>query len=104
MSKINKILSGDLLKSDFFKKNNAYIILISIIIFFYIIYGSIGVFQVAKIDDKKKHIYELRQKSILISADLMQISLESKINQEIIDRNMDLQKLSEPPMKIIIDK
>jgi len=103
MEKLHKILSGDLLKSDFLRKNSRFILFLFALVFLYIIYGSLGVFQEARINEKKKKIENLRQKSILVSAELMQISLESQVYQEILDRNMDLQRLSEPPKRIIIN-
>lgn len=104
MKKIHKILSGDLLKSDFIKKNARYIIFLFGMVFLYILYGSIGVFQIAKIDEKQIEIENLRQKSILYSSELMKVSLESEVYQQVVNRNMDIQKLSEPPQRIIINK
>lgn len=104
MKGLHKILSGDLLKSDFLKKNSRYLLFLFAVVFLYIVYGSIGVFQVAKINEKKIEIENLRQKSILFSSELMKISLESQVYQEILDRDMDLQRLSEPPKRIVINK
>ncbi len=102
MNNLRKFLSGEILKSKVLKKNVKYLILIFIIMFIYIVYGAIGVFQVAKIDEQKKIIYKKNQKSIIITSELMNMSLKTQIYQEIKKRGMELEKLSEPPKKIII--
>lgn len=102
MNNLRKFLSGEILKSKVLKKNVKYLILIFIIMFIYIVYGAIGVFQVAKIDEQKKIIYEKNQKSIIITSELMNMSLKTQIYKEIKKRGMELEKLSEPPKKIII--
>ncbi len=65
-------------------------------VFIMIILSYYGDIKVAQISKQKKYIESLREKSLYYEATLMQMSLESKVYEQVKERNLDLIKPNEP--------
>lgn len=104
MNNAKKILFGDFWTLSFFKKDLNFKVYIMLLLAAYLIFISLIPTYQKKIEKQKEINEGLKQKSIYYSSKLMQISLESQILEEINKRNIDLQKLKQPPMVIIVEK
>lgn len=102
MTTLKQIISGEILKDKFFKKNIKYIILIFSLFFVFVIVGAIGAFKVGEKEELKKEIIDLKEDAVYISADLMHRSLVFEVKKEVKKRNIDLEQLSKPPAIIEI--
>lgn len=100
MNNVKKILSGEFLNNDLFRKNIGYILFFIGIFFFYIVIGSYGDLRVGERESLKKKVNDLSEKSIMYESELMQQSLQSSVYEQIKKRDLNLIKPQEP-IKII---
>ncbi len=103
MTTIKKILSGDIFRNNFLRKNIRYLFLIFILSFLFVLNGAYGDFKMAEEQDLKKEIISLKATSVYLAAELMQLSLVNEVYNEVKERKIGLSKLSKPPMIIKIE-
>lgn len=97
MKGIKNILSGEILRNDFLRKNVKLLLLLFLIFFTFVITDAIGEMKIAEKQKIKKEITELKEKSVFLSSELMQQSLVNEVFKQIKARKIGLVKLSEPP-------
>jgi len=102
MSNFKKILSGDTWTIEFLKKDIKFKIYVFILILAFIIYNQFAPTVQRQINYQQNKNQDLKQRSIYYSSQLMKISLESQVLQEVQKRNIDIKPLKNPPYKIII--
>ncbi len=59
--------------------------------------------KINDVSDLRQEVRELRANSITIASELMEISKQTTIFEEVKKRGINLQEAKAPPMKIIID-
>ncbi|MDR2948517.1 MAG: hypothetical protein LBV71_04860 [Prevotella sp.] len=98
--KIMYILGGTVLTEDFFWKNARFIITVFIIIVLYISNRYSCIEKMAKIEKLQRELKDAKYESLTISAQLMGVSRESKV-EDLVQRNgVDLKQTTEPTYKI----
>ncbi|MDR3058921.1 MAG: FtsL-like putative cell division protein [Dysgonomonas sp.] len=98
--KIMYILGGTVLTEDFFWKNARFIITVFIIIVLYISNRYSCIEKMAKIERLQRELKDAKYESLTISAQLMGVSRESKV-EDLVQRNgVDLKQTTEPTYKI----
>ena len=103
MIRIRKILRGDFLHIKFWKDNMRYLVLLFVLFFLMVLLNMIGTFKVAEIAGLRKDINELREHSVYLSAEIMQMTRISEVYKEVEKRELGLKKLSKPPLIIEVD-
>lgn len=103
MTGLKKIISGEFFKSKFWRKNTFFIALIILMTFIYITISSYGDLLSGKIDYEKSKLSKLNEKYVMYESKLMQMTLESNIEQKIKKINSTLKRPSEPILIIEID-
>jgi len=103
MKGFKKILSGDFFKSNFWKKNSTFFAFTILLAFIYILIGSYGDILSGKIDYEKYQLTKLNEKYVMYESKLMQLTLESNIEQKVKKINPSLKRPAEPILIIEID-
>jgi cell division protein FtsL len=94
------ILGGTVLTEDFFWKNARFIITVFVIIVFYISNRYSCIEKIAKIETLQQELKDAKYESLTISAELMGISRESKVEDMVQKNGVDLKQAKEPIYKI----
>ena len=94
------ILGGTVLTEDFFWKNARFIITVFIIIVLYISNRYSCIEKMAKIEKLQRELKDAKYESLTISAQLMGVSRESKVEDLVQKNGVDLKQTSEPTYKI----
>jgi cell division protein FtsL len=98
--KMMYILGGTVLTEDFFWKNARFIITVCVIIVLYISNRYSCIEKMAKIESLQQELKDAKYESLTISADLMGLSRESKVEDMIQKGGVDLKQTAEPIYKI----
>ncbi len=103
MNRLEKILSGDILvKNKYLKGNVKFLAIIFFLLFVYILFNGLAAMKLSEAQKIRNEINELKQESVYYSAELMNISLQSNVYEQIIERKIGLTLQAEPPKKIIL--
>jgi len=98
--KIMYILGGTVLTEDFFWKNARFIITVCVIIVLYISNRYSCIEKMAKIESLQRELKDAKYESLTISADLMGLSRESKVEEMVQKKGVDVKQTTEPVYKI----
>lgn len=98
--KIMYIIGGTVLTEDFFWKNARFIATVCIIIVLYISNRYSCIEKMAKIETLQHELKDAKYESLTISADLMGLSRESKVEDMVQKGGVELTQTSEPVYKI----
>jgi cell division protein FtsL len=98
--KIMYILGGTVLTEDFFWKNARFIITVFIIIVFYISNRYSCIEKMAKIESLQRELKDAKYESLTISAELMGVSRESKVEDLVQKNGVDIALTKDPTYKI----
>jgi cell division protein FtsL len=98
--KIMYILGGTVLTEDFFWKNARFIITVCFIIVFYISNRYSCIEKMAKIETLQRELKDAKYESLTISADLMGLSRESRVEGMVQKSGVDLKQTTTPVYKI----
>ncbi|NDV95784.1 hypothetical protein D0T84_12815 [Dysgonomonas sp. 521] len=98
--KIMYILGGTVLTEDFFWKNARFIITVFIIIVLYISNRYSCIEKMAKIESLQRELKDAKYESLTISAQLMGVSRESKVENLVQKNGVDLKQPKEPIYKL----
>jgi len=101
--KVMYILGGTVLTEDFFWKNARFIITVFVIIVFYISNRYSCIEKMSKIEKLQHELKDAKYESLTISAQLMGVSRESKVEDLVQKNGVDL-KMSQEPIYKIKDK
>lgn len=96
-SSLKSILGGDILATDFFRRQTKLLVLIMIFIIFYIHNRYASQQQQIEIDRLKKELIDIKYDALTRSSELMEKSRQSRIEEYIASRESDLQTATHPP-------
>jgi cell division protein FtsL len=94
------ILGGTVLTEDFLWKNARFIITVFVIIVLYISNRYSCIEEIAKIEKLQQELKDAKYESLTISAELMGISRESKVEDLVQKNGIELEQAKEPIYKI----
>jgi len=98
--KIMYILGGTVLTEDFFWKNARFFITVFIIIVLYISNRYSCIEKMATIERLQHELKDAKYESLTISAKLMGVSRESKVEELVQKNGVDISLTEEPTYKI----
>ncbi|MFV0545218.1 MAG: FtsL-like putative cell division protein [Bacteroides sp.] len=97
---LKSILGGDILATDFFRRQTKLIILIMVLVIFYIHNRYASQQQQIEIDRLKKILIDIKYDALTRNSELMEKSRQSRIEDYISDKESDLQTSTNPPYLI----
>jgi cell division protein FtsL len=98
--KIMYILGGTVLTEDFFWKNARFIITVFVIIVLYISNRYSCIEKISSIERLQRELKDAKYESVTISAELMGVSRESRVEDLVQKNGVDLKQINEPIYKI----
>lgn len=97
---LKSILGGDILATDFFRRQTKLLVLIMVFIIFYIHNRYASQQQQLEIDRLKKELIDIKYDALTRSSELMEKSRQSRIEEYISNKESDLQTSTNPPYLI----
>ena len=97
---LKSILGGDILATDFFRRQTKLLVLIMVFIIFYIHNRYASQQQQIEIDRLKKELIDIKYDALTRSSELMEKSRQSRIEDYISNKESDLQTSAHPPYLI----
>ena len=97
---LKSILGGDILATDFFRRQTKLLVLIMVFIIFYIHNRYASQQQQIEIDRLKKELIDIKYDALTRSSELMEKSRQSRIEEYISNKESDLQTSTNPPYLI----
>lgn len=94
------IIGGDILATDFFRRQTKLMVLIMVLIIFYIHNRYACQQQMIEIDKLKKELTDIKYDALTRSSELMERSRQSRIEEYISTKESDLQTSTKPPYLI----
>lgn len=98
--KVMYILGGTVFTEDFFWKNARFIITVFIILIFYISNRYSCIEKRARIETLQRELKDAKYESQTISAELMGVSRESKVEELVRKNGVEIGQTKEPTYKI----
>ena len=95
-----KSILGDILATDFFRRQTKLLVLIMVLIIFYIHNRYASQQQQIEIDKLKKELIDIKYDALTRSSELMEKSRQSRIEDYISTKESDLQTSTHPPYLI----
>lgn len=97
---LKNIIGGDILATDFFRRQTKLLVLIMVLILFYIHNRYACQQQMIEIDKLKKELIDIKYDALTRSSELMEKSRQSRIEEYITTKESDLQTSTNPPYLI----
>lgn len=97
---LKSILGGDILATDFFRRQAGLLFLIIVLIIIYINNRYECQMQLIEIDNLKKELTDIKYDALTRSSELMERSRQSRIEEYISNKESDLQTSTHPPYLI----
>lgn len=97
---VKNILGGDILATDFFRRQMKLLVLIMVLILFYVHNRYACQQQMIEIDKLKKELIDIKYDALTRSSELMEKSRQSRIEEYIATKESDLQTSTNPPYLI----
>lgn len=97
---LKNIIGGDILATDFFRRQTKLLVLIMVLILFYIHNRYTCQQQMIEIDKLKKELIDIKYDALTRSSELMEKSRQSRIEEYIATKESDLQTSTNPPYLI----
>ena len=97
---LKNIIGGDILATDFFRRQTKLLVLIMVLILFYIHNRYSCQQQMIEIDKLKKELIDIKYDALTRSSELMERSRQSRIEEYIATKESDLQTSTNPPYLI----
>ena len=94
------ILGGDILATDFFRRQTRLIVLIMVFVIFYIHNRYASQQQQIEIDRLNQELIDIKYDALTRSSELMEKSRQSRIEEYISTKESDLQTSTHPPYLI----
>lgn len=92
-----EIIGGDILATDFFRRQTKLMVLIMLLVLFYIHNRYDCQQQLLEIDRLKKELIDIKYDALTRSSELMERSRQSRIEEYISSQESDLQTSTHPP-------
>ena len=99
-SSVRDILNGEILSKNFIKRQYGLLIMMAVLTFMYVDNRYSCEKQLAKEIELKKKIQDVKYESLTISAELMEISRQSNVLNQLNIRGLELVQTSNPPIVI----
>lgn len=97
---LKNIIGGDILATDFFRRQTKLLVLIMVLILFYIHNRYACQQQMIEIDKLKKELIDIKYDALTRSSELMEKSRQSRIEEYIATKESGLQTSTNPPYLI----
>ena len=97
---LKNIIGGDILATDFFRRQTKLIVLLMVLILFYIHNRYACQQQLIELDKLKKELTDIKYDALTRSSELMERSRQSRIEDYITSKESDLQTSTNPPYLI----
>ena len=97
---LKNIIGGDILATDFFRRQTKLLVLIMVLILFYIHNRYACQQQMIEIDKLKKELIDIKYDALTRSSELMERSRQSRNEEYIATKESDLQTSTNPPYLI----
>ena len=97
---LKNIIGGDILATDFFRRQTKLLVLIMVLILFYIHNRYACQQQMIEIDKLKKELIDIKYDALTRSSELMERSRQSRIEEYIATKESDVQTSTNPPYLI----
>lgn len=94
------IVGGDILATDFFRRQTKLVVLIMALVIFYIHNRYACQQQMIEIDRLKKELTDIKYDALTRNSELMERSRQSRIEEYISNRESELQTATQPPYVI----
>ena len=94
------IVGGDILATDFFRRQTKLVVLIMTLVIFYIHNRYACQQQMIEIDRLKKELTDIKYDALTRNSELMERSRQSRIEEYISNRESELQTATQPPYVI----
>ena len=94
---LKNIIGGDILATDFFRRQAGLLFLIMVLIIIYINNRYECQLQLIEIDNLKKELIDIKYDALTRSSELMERSRQSRIEEYIATKESDLQTPTNPP-------
>ncbi len=94
------VIGGDVLATDFFRRQTKLLVLIMTLIIFYIHNRYACQQQLIEIDRLKKELTDIKYDALTRNSELMERSRQSHIEEYISTRESELQTATQPPYVI----
>ena len=94
------IVGGDILATDFFRRQTKLLVLIMMLVIFYIHNRYSFQRQIITIEELKKELTDIKYDVLTRSSELMEQSRQSRIEEYIATQESDLQTATTPPYLI----
>ena len=97
---LKNIIGGDILATDFFRRQTKLLVLIMVLILFYIHNRYACQQQMIEIDKLKKELIDIKYDALTRSSEMTEKSRQSRIEEYIATKESDLQTSTNPPYLI----
>ncbi|WP_373726847.1 FtsL-like putative cell division protein [Bacteroides heparinolyticus] len=97
---LTSIVGGDILATDFFRRQAGLLFLVTVLIIIYINNRYECQQQLIEIDNLKKELTDIKYDALTRSSELMERSRQSRIEEYIATKESDLQTSTNPPYLI----
>ena len=97
---LKSIIGGDILATDFFRRQTKMLVLVMVLVLFYIHNRYACQQQMIEIDKLKKELIDIKYDALTRSSELMERSRQSRIEEYIATKESDLQASTNPPYLI----
>lgn len=97
---LKSILGGDILATDFFRRQTKLLILVMIFVIFYIHNRYAAQQQMIEIDRLKQELIDIKYDALTRHSELMEKSRQSRIEEYISKKETELQTATNPPYLI----
>lgn len=94
------IIGGDILATDFFRRQTKLLVLIMVLVLFYIHNRYACQQQMIKNEQLKTQLTEIKRDALTRGSELMEKSRQSRIEEYIIKEESELQTATHPPYLI----
>ena len=94
------IIGGDILATDFFRRQTKLLVLLMALVIFYIHNRYTCQRQMIEVDRLKKELTDIKYDALTRSSELMERSRQSRIEEYISTRESELQTATQPPYVI----
>lgn len=94
---LKSILGGDILATDFFRRQTKLFVLIMVFVIFYIHNRYAAQQQMIEIDRLKKELIDIKYDALTRNSELMEKSRQSRIEEYISKKETELHTATHPP-------
>lgn len=94
---LKSILGGDILATDFFRRQTKLFVLIMVFVIFYIHNRYAAQQQMIEIDRLKQELIDIKYDALTRNSELMEKSRQSRIEEYISQKETELQTATHPP-------